>query len=199
MTQDRSARNRRALLFLAGAAAVYALISLLILPSYDVLRAAPDELTDKIGRLTKYRQELSHRGNYETLIAGAQKKIDEVQGHFFAGDAAGSAELQKMAEESAKSVGIDLMQRTVSGTRQMDDLVGEIGVALTFEATPNQLSSFLANLRAAPKMVKVKSAQIDPIQVAFEAPKAGEFKKTLRVSLSLAGMSLITAQNNKVK
>jgi hypothetical protein len=67
-------------------------------------------------------------------------------------------------------------------------------MSTNFEATPNQVVSFLNQLRTSPKIVNVRSAQIDPVQIAYEAPKLGELKKTLRVNLSIAGATLVTSE-----
>ena len=151
-------------------------------------------MSDKTDELRKYRRELSHRGNYAALKTDARKKLDEVKTHFFTNDATGSADLQRTVEDVAKSVGIDLMQRSTTPPRKIDDLTGEATMSTNFEATPNQVVSFLNQLRTSPKIVNVRSAQIDPVQIAYEAPKLGELKKTLRVNLSIAGATLVTSE-----
>src|SRR5689334_13878191 len=109
MTASASQRNRRALVGLGIAVAVYLISSQGLLPLYDQLKAASGTVADKTGELKKYRRELSHRGNYDALKADSRKRLDELSTHFFTNDAAGSAELQRIVEESAKTVGVDLM------------------------------------------------------------------------------------------
>jgi hypothetical protein len=199
MTLNAARRNRRALVLLAGAVAVYLVASQVVLPWYDQVRAAPEDVAEKTERLRKYRRELARRADYEKLAADTSKKIDEVRTHFFAADVGGSAELQKMVEEGAKSVGISLAQRNVTDPRKVDDFVAETAMTLTFEATPNQLVGFLAQLKAATRIVKVKSAQIDPVQVAHEAPKAGELRKILRVNMTVAGTAVSAPAQGRMK
>jgi hypothetical protein len=198
MNANASQRNRRALIVLAFAAAVYIVSSQGLLPLYDQLRAASGTAADKTDELQKYRRELSHRGNYDALKTDARKKIDELKTHFFTSDAAGAAELQQTVEEGAKAVGVLLMQRSTGQPRKVDDQVSEIPLTTTFEATPNQLVAFLNQLRAAPKIVNVRNAQIDPVMLAYETPKAGVLKKDLRVNLTITGTALAAA-DNKVK
>jgi hypothetical protein len=193
-----SQRNRRALIFLGVAVAVYGVSSQGLLPLYDQLRAASGSVSDKTDELQRYRRELSHRGNYDALKTDARKKLDDLKTRFFTSDAAGAAELQRIVEEGAKTVGILLMQRGTGQPRKVDDLVNEITLTTTFEATPNQLVAFLNQLRAAPKIVNVRNAQIDPVMIAYETPKAGVLKKDLRVNLTITGAALAAA-DNKVK
>jgi hypothetical protein len=169
-----------------------------LLPLYDQLRAASSTVADKTDELKKYRRELSHRGNYDALRTDARKKLDELKTHFFTNDAAGSADLQRTVEDDAKSAGIDLTQRSTTQPKKIDDLTGEVAMNTTFEATPNQLTTFLNQLRTSPRIVNVRNAQIDPVQVVFEAPKTGEVKKTLRANLSIVGATLLTTEE-KVK
>jgi hypothetical protein len=190
MTRTINQRNRRALIILGVAIAVYLISSQGLLPLYDQLRASSSAAADKTDELKKYERELSHRGNYEALKTDARKKLDELKTHFFTNDAAGSAELQRTVEDIAKTAGIDLMQRTTTQPKRVDELTGEVTMTTNFEATPNQLVAFLNQLRNAPKIVNVRNAQVDPIQIVYETPKSGEVKKTLRANLTIAGAAL---------
>jgi hypothetical protein len=196
ISMPASQRNRRALFILGIAVALYLIGSLGLLPLYDQLRAASGTAADKTEQLKKYRRELSHRGNYDALKADTRKRLDDLKTHFFTNDAAGSAELQKTVEEGAKTVGIDLMQRTATPTKKLDELVSELTMTATFEATPNQFVAFLNQLRNSAKIVNVRNAQVDPAQIAYDTPKTGELKKNLRVNLTIAGVAL---SENKVK
>jgi len=66
----------------------------------------------------------------------------------------------------------------------------------SFEAAPNQVVAFLNQLRNSAKIVNVRNAQVDPVQIAYDAPKAGELRKTLRVNLTITGVAL---SDEKVK
>ena len=198
MTATATQRNRRALIVLGIAAGIYLVSSFGLLPLYDQLRAASATVADKSDELKKYRSELSHRGNYAALKADARKKTDELKAHFFANDAVGTAELQRTVEEGAKTAGIDLMQRTTTQPRKIDELISEISMTTTFEATPNQFTAFLNQLRNAPKIVNVRNAQIDPAQIVYDTPKQGEVKKTLRANLTIVGVALAES-SEKVK
>jgi hypothetical protein len=190
MTMTTTQRNRRALLILGIAAALYLISSFGVLPMYDQLRAAAGTAADKTETLKKYRRDLSHRGNYDALKADTRKKLDELKTHFFTNDASGSTELQKSVEDAAKTVGIDLMQRAAAPPKKLDGLVSELTMTASFESTPNQFVAFLNQLRNSAKIVNVRNAQVDPVQIAYDAPKAGELKKNLRVNLTIAGVAL---------
>ena len=187
-------RNRRALLLLAVALVFYVALSRFLLPAYDKLRAAPAQVVDTTEQLRKYRRELLHRGNYESLTTDVRKKIADAAQYFFSDP----AELQKLVEDGAKSVGVDLVQRSATQSKKVDDLFTEITMSAMFEASPGQLVRFLDALRASPKIVNIRTAQIEPAQIAYEAPKTGEVKKTVRVNLTIIGENL-SAMPDKVK
>ena len=194
MTATTNPRNRRAFIILGVAIAIYLVTSLGLLPLYDQLKASSSTVSDKTDELKRYRRELSHRGNYDALKTDTRKRLDELKTHFFTNDATGSADLQRTVEDGARSVGIDLMQRSTTQPKKIDDLTGEVVMTTTFEATPNQMVTFLNQLRTSPKIVTVRNAQIDPLQVVFEAPKTGEVKKTWRVNLSIVGATIVTPE-----
>ncbi|HEY2379838.1 MAG TPA: GspMb/PilO family protein [Terriglobia bacterium] len=198
MTATGSQRNRRALIILGVSVAIYLITSQGLLPFYDQLRGASSTSSDKTEELRKYRRELSHRGNYEALKTDVRKKLDELKTHFFTNDAAGAAELQRTVEDGAKTVGIDLTQRSTTPPKKVDELTGELTMQTAFEATPNQLVAFLNQLRNSAKIVNVRNAQIDPVQPAYDAPKLGELKKTLRANLTIVGIALLVTEE-KVK
>ena len=114
-------RNRRALLLFGVAVVLYVGTSQFALPWYDSLKAAPAEATDNAEQLRKYRRELTHRGAYETLTSDIRKKVADSRQYFFGTD---TGELQKIVEESARSVGIDLAQRSATQSRKLDDMAG---------------------------------------------------------------------------
>jgi hypothetical protein len=199
MTATSSQRNRRALVLLGVAVIAYLTTSQLLLPLYDQVRAAPVVAAEKTQQLRKYKRELSHRGNYDALQTITRMKLQELQGHFFSNDSAGSAELQKLVEDSAKQASITLSQRTATQAKKLDELVTEISMTASFESTPNQLVAFMSQLQSSPKVANVRVAQIDPVQVAYEAPKQGELKKSLRVNLTIAGEALAPVNEAKGK
>jgi hypothetical protein len=194
MTATPAQRNRRALIVFGAAVVLYLVTSQFIFPWYDQLRAATGLAAEKEEQLRRYRQELLHQGNYRVLTADVRKKILEAVPYFFGNP----AELQKLVEDGAKAVGIDLAQRSAVQTKRIDDVVYEIAMTITFQCTPGQLVRFLDQLRQSPKIANVRAAQIDPAQVAFEPPKTGEFRKMLRVNLTIAGQGLAAAALDKV-
>ena len=99
-----------------------------------------------------------------------------------------SVEFQSIVEEAAKKVQIELSQRNVAPARKKDNFFNEITLTLSFESTPNQLATFLAEMRAAPKFVTVRSFQVAPLSTAQEAPPKGDLKKTVKVNLTVAGL-----------
>jgi hypothetical protein len=195
MSTTNAQRNRRALILLGLGVAMYLVATELVFPWYDELQAAPEQVAAKTEQLSRYRRELLHRGSYETLTVDARKKIADAR-QYFLND---PAELQKIVEDSAKTVGIDLVQRSATQTKKIDAMVNEITISANFESTPGQVVRFFEGLRGSPKVLNVRTVQIDPSQIAFEPPKTGELRKTVRVNLTIAGQSVMDAADDRVK
>ena len=183
-------RDRRAILLLGGAAIIYAALSFGVFPAFDSLKETSSRVSEKEDQLKKYRRAVIRKGNYTQLLEQARKNMAEAETRFIRGDnpTLASVELQSIVEQAAKKVGLDLNQRTVSPARKKDDSFNEITMTLALEATPSQIFGLRAEIRNAPKFVIVRNAQIAPTQVLTEAPKKGDFMKTIRANLTIGAL-----------
>ncbi len=183
-------RDRRAILLLGGAAIIYAALSFGVFPAFDSLKEASSRVSEKEDQLKKYRRAVIRKGNYTQLLEQARKNMAEAETRFIRGDnpTLASVELQSIVEQAAKKVGLDLNQRTVSPARKKDDSFNEITMTLALEATPSQIFGFLAEIRNEPKFVIIRNAQIAPTLVLTEAPKKGDFMKTIRANLTIGAL-----------
>ena len=183
-------RDRRALIGLALALGAYVLLTMVAFPAFDSLTTAPQGTGEKGEQLMKYRRALIRKGHYTQLLEQARKNMIEAESGLVRGDNASlaSVELQNIVEEAAKTVGIPIGQRNMSTAKKRDPFFNEITMTLSFESTPNQLTMFLSEIRNASKFVTVRNAQVAPVQVLQEAPKKGDFLKTVRVNLTLAAI-----------
>ena len=191
-------KDRRAILILATATGIYVLVSYLVLPAFDKLRQTPSHVNEQEGQLKKYRRALIRKGHYTEELAQAGKNVAQAEMRFVRGDnpTLASVELQTIVEEAAKKANLALNQRNVTPARKKDDSFNEITMALTLEATPSQIFGFLAEIRNAPKYVTIRSAQITPAQVVSEAPKKGDFLKTIRANVTIAALIPVPARKN---
>ena len=183
-------RDRRAMLLLVGAAVVYAVFSFGILPAFDALKDASSEVGGKEEQLSRYRRALIRKGHDARLLEKARKDVSDLEARLIRGDnpTLAAVELQTIVEEAAKKVGLEFSQRNISPARKKDEFFNEITMTLAFEATPGQVTQFLEEIRNAPKFITVRNAQIAPAQVVHEAPKKGDFKKTVRANLTISAV-----------
>ena len=183
-------RDKRAFLLLGGALLTYAILAVGVFPVLDRLSGSAAAAAQKEEQLMKYRRAQIRRGNYVKLLEQARKNVAEAEGLLIRGDnpSLASVELQTIVEDAAKKVGINFIQRNISPARKKDDFFNEITVAVSFESTPNQVVSFLSEVRNAPKFVTVRNAQVAPVQVVQAPPAKGDLKKTVRVSLTLGAI-----------
>jgi hypothetical protein len=184
-------RDRRALIVLAIGMTVYVLVSFVVFPVLDVLRNSAVEAAQKEGELRKYRQALIRKGHYTQLVESARKNMAQSEQRLVRGDnpTLASVELQSIVEDAAKKADISLQQRNMSPAKKKDAFFNEIAITLSFESSPNQLTTFLTEIRNSAKFITVQNAQVVPVQIVQEAPK-GEFKKMLRVDLTVSAILL---------
>ena len=180
-------RDRRALLLVVAAAIVFVIIWFGVFPAFDALKQGSSGAGDKEQQLSKYRRALIRKGHYAQLLEQVRKSVTADEGRFVRGDnpTLAAVELQTIVESAAQKNSIELTQRNISPARKKDDSFNEITMTVAFESTPNQMTGFLAELRNAPKFITVRNAQMAPPEVIQEAPKKGDFKKMLRVNLTI--------------
>lgn len=191
MKIELRSRDRRALLLLLLAVAVYAIADFVILPAYDRLTASAALVSEKEDQLRKYRRALLRKGQYEQLIPVAARQIQDAEKILIRGDnpALATTELQTLVEEAARNAGINLLQRNVAAPRKVDAFYNELVMSLAFETTVTPLANFLANLRSTPRLLDVRNLQISPTVPLAEMPKTpGDYRKNLRVNLIIGAV-----------
>jgi hypothetical protein len=181
-------RDRRALFLLIAAASLYTITSFVLLPVYDGWKQGSSTAAEKEDQLGKYRRALVRKGQYAQLLDQVRKNLAVDEARFIRGDnpTLAAVELQTIVEGAARKNGLELTQRNISPARKKDDVFNEITLTVAFEATPGQISAFLAELRNSPKFITVRTAQITPTEVLHEAPPKGSFKKMVRGNLTIA-------------
>ena len=191
-------RDRRAVLMLLAAGGLYVVLSFGLLPAFDSLKAAATGTSDKEQQLSKYRRALVRKGNYTQLLEQARKNMAADEALFIRGDnpSLAAVELQTIVEGAAGKSGLALNQRNISAARKKDDFFNEITMTVAIDGTPSQISSFLSELRSAPKFLVVRSLQLAPTEVLHEAPPKGGFKKMLRANLTISGLLPVPARKN---
>jgi hypothetical protein len=181
-------RDRRAILLLVAASAVYGIVSFAVLPAFDRLKDSSTGVADKEQQLKKYRRAVIRKGHYTQLLEEARTNVAAAEARLIPGDnpTLASVQLQTIVEDAAKKVGLDLPQRNVTPARKKDDSFNEITMTLVLDATPAQIFGFMAELRNAPKFVIVRNVQVAPAQVLMQPPPKGDFMKTVHANVTLA-------------
>jgi hypothetical protein len=180
-------RDKRAVLVLAAAVALYALMSWVILPAYDSLGGAQTEAVEKERLLQKYRQVASRKGNYDALLGQVAKLKDQAGARLIraANPSLAAVELQALVEETARKLNIVLIQRNVPSPAPSAAPLREMTMTLAFEATPQQMVAFLSELRSLPRFVRVVALTVNPLQIAQSATPSTLFSKNIRVGMTL--------------
>jgi hypothetical protein len=191
-------RDRRAILMLMGAFGVYVILSFGVLPAFDYLKEAAAGTSTKEQQLSRYRRALVRKGNYTQLLEQARKNMAADEALFIRGDnpSLAAVELQTIVEAAAAKSGITLNQRNISAARKKDDFFNEIVMTVAVDASPLQISTFLSELRSAPKFVVVRNLQLVPTEVLHAAPAKGGFKKMVRANLTISGPLPAPARKN---
>jgi Tfp pilus assembly protein PilO len=182
--------EKRAGIALAVAIGIYLVVSQLAVPAWDSMREKASAVSEKEDQLRRYRRALAAKDRYAQLLAQVKQSTAEGEARLIRGDnpSLASVELQTIVEDAAKKLNIPLGPRSVTAAKRKDDYFNEITMTLSFEGTPNQMTSLLSEFRSSPKFVTIKSVQVTPLSTAQEAPAKGEVKKTVRVNLIVAGL-----------
>jgi Tfp pilus assembly protein PilO len=184
-------RDRRALILLLLALAIYGAAEWVVLPAYDRLAAAQDRAADKEKQLRRYRRAELRKGQYADLLKVADARVKQNESVVIAASnlSLASAELQSLVEGTANKVGVMLGQRLIGAPRRLNDYFAEIPMTMSFESTPGQVVSFLNELRSLPRFVTVRALQITPVAPVFEAPKGSDLTKNVRVSITCGALT----------
>src|SRR5215471_10444772 len=115
-------RDRRALLALTGAALLYLMFSMLVLPAFDRLKGTGQSAAEKEEQLRKYRQAVQRKGHYSQLLEQARKIVTDSESRLIRGDnpTLASNELQNLVEDAAKKVNIEIAQKNVIPAKKKD-------------------------------------------------------------------------------
>jgi len=183
-------RDRRALFGLGAALLLYLVVAYAVLPAFDRLQSAARTESEKEEQLRKYRRALVRKGHYAKLLDQARKSVSDAEAQLIRGDnpSLASVEFQNVVDAAASKSGVGIAQKNVSPARKKDAFFNEITMTLSFECSPNQLTTFLGELRNGEKFVTVQSSQIAPTQIVQEPPKKGEFQKMVHVNLTLSAL-----------
>ena len=193
---ELQSRDRRALVLLASAIAVYFFFTEVGFPIYDELAAGEESALAKEDQLRRYRRAVIRKADYGQLLEDARQRVAEGEARLIRGDnaALASAELQTIVEEAAERTGIELGQRNMSPARQKDNFFNEITMTLGFECTPVQFVAFLSALRDQEKFVTVLTVQATPLRAVDQMPAENELTKDLRIDLTLGAVLSSTPQ-----
>ena len=184
-------RDRRALVGLAFAVAVYFTVDMLVLPRYDELAAAEEVVLSKEDQLRKYRRAVIRQGQYQELTETARSRIADLESLMMSAETEAqiSAELQSEVERASQDAGIGITERNVVGTQRLDDFFSEATMTLEFACSPDQLVTFLSGLRASSRLISIRSADIRPERVVHQMPEEGNVNRTLRVNMTVGAVT----------
>ncbi len=184
-------RDRRALILMVLALAVYEFATAVILPAYDKLAAAQDAVSQKETELRRYRRAQLRKGQYGDLlkVTGDRVAKSEVAVILAANSSSASAQLQSVIEDAASKTGLALGQRTIGSVKRLNDFYAELPVTLAFDSTPGQLVAFLTELQRGPRFLTVRSLQVTPLEAPLEAPKGVALSKNVRVNMTVVSLT----------
>ena len=157
-------RDRRALIGLALAVALYVATVELVLPQWDRLREAPELAANSESQLQRYRRAISRQGRYEELEALAVARDGELESLLIRAESESlaSVELQSIVESVAADIGVVFGERNIIAPRMLDDFFSETAMSVAFDSTPNQLVSLLTALRDLETLITVRELNIQP-------------------------------------
>jgi Tfp pilus assembly protein PilO len=180
-------RDRKALILLVLALAIYAGTNTFVLPAYDRIANAKDVAADKENLVRRYRRAELRKGQYADLMKTAADRVTQSETVVITAPNLSlvSAEFQSLVEDAAKKVGLVVGQRTVGTPKALNDFYAELPLTISFESTPGQLVSFLNEIRNIPRFMTINSLQVSPTDFVVDPPKGMAVSKNIRVSMTL--------------
>ena len=178
-------RDRRALIGLGLAVALYVATVELVLPQWDRLREAPELAANSESQLRRYRRAIVRQGRYEELEALVAARDGELESLLISAESESlaSVELQSIIESVAADIGVVFGERNIIAPRTLDDFFSETAMSVAFDCTPNQLVSLLAALRDLETLITVRELNIQP------RPDEGQdLTKEWQVSLTVGAL-----------
>ena len=178
-------RDRRALIGLALAVALYLVTVELVLPQWDRLREAPELAVNSESQLQRYRRAISRQGRYEELEALAVARDGELESLLIRAESESlaSVELQSIVESVAADIGVVFGERNIIAPRMLDDFFSETAMSVAFDSTPNQLVSLLTALRDLETLITVRELNIQP-----KPDEGQDLNKEWQVSLTVGAL-----------
>ncbi len=178
-------RDRRALIGLGLAVALYLATVELVLPQWDRLREAPELAANSESQLRRYRRAIVRQGRYEELEGLVAARDGELESLLISAESESlaSVELQSIVESVAADIGVVFGERNIIAPRTLDDFFSETAMSVAFDCTPNQLVSLLAALRDLETLITVRELNIQP------RPDEGQdLTKEWQVSLTVGAL-----------
>ena len=178
-------RDRRALIGLALAVALYVATVELVLPQWDRLREAPEMAANSESQLRRYRRAILRQGQYEELEALAVARDGELESLLIRAESESlaSVELQSIVESVAADIGVVFGERNIIAPRILDDFFSETAMSVAFDSTPNQLVSLLTALRDLETLITVRELNIQP-----KPDEGQDLTKEWQVSLTVGAL-----------
>ena len=178
-------RDRRALIGLALAVALYAGTVELVLPQWDRLREAPELAANSESQLRRYRRAILRQGRYEELEGLAVARDGELESLLISAESESlaSVELQSIVESVAADIGVVFGERNIIAPRMLDDFFSETAMSVAFDSTPNQLVSLLTALRDLETLITVRELNIQP-----KPDEGQDLTKEWQVSLTVGAL-----------
>ncbi len=181
-------RDRRALLALAVAGALFLLVDFAVLPWIESAQRLRASLPLKEKTLRKYRQMVALAGNREADWESLQKRVAEAEKGLLESrtPALASAELQQLVKQLMSQQGVEMRGADFLPVRpiKLDDATyTAVPLALSFECRLDQLINFLLAARNSGKTMA-----LDQLSIAAAPPQPDRAAKLVSVRMAIRGL-----------
>jgi Tfp pilus assembly protein PilO len=175
-----SEKDSRALKLAATAVALFLLLQFLVLPAWDDMQAARQEIPLKEQTLAKYRRVIALAGTQEQQADQMGQRLREAETGLLQAptDALAAAELEKLLKEKAEAQGIQLRSSDFQKSVPGQDGYRQIPIGLQFQSRVEQFVNFLAVLQASDRVLSIPRLNVQP---------AGGNLKELQVTMTVGG------------
>ena len=183
-----SARDRRALVVLAAAAALFLLLELVMLPTVGNAGKLGASLPLKKKTLRKYRQMVAPASDQKKGLQGMQARLAEAEKGLLKNrtPALAAAELQELVKQLMTQHGMEMRNaafRPVRVLKVTGETYSVVPLSLSFECRLDQLTSFLLAVDGSRKVLA-----LDQLSIRALPPHPRRPQKMVAVQMVIRGL-----------
>ena len=177
-----SPRERKLLVWVGAALALYLLLDFAILPSWDTLGETRAAAEIQARRVRNYRRILQQQDRTRSELARLRQRTRSLEQGLLdsAGDALAGAEIQGLVRDIAAAHGLTIQNSDLAPVEPISPRYSKVATRVGLQGGIHQFVDFMEAMGSGPRILFVEDLRIAPVRV--NRPKDKDIRVTLSVS-----------------